>query len=153
MAELISHTRITSYSLPGITWYAIFTLRPKCQQRTAIFADCEVSLSRFLLRHRLYCWSDKPILSGNLIEFDGKKCLYSRSFRFYKHFNVSEKTMGCRAHQNMFAVFPLFIANADNIQKCKIEWFSETKKLLLLTLWQKPQEHFNRHPILWHPIH
>ena len=36
-------------TLPVITWYAIFTIRPKCQQRTAIFAECEVSLSRFLL--------------------------------------------------------------------------------------------------------
>ena len=89
-------------TLPVITWYAIFTIRPKCQQRTTIFAECEVSLYRFLLKHRLYCWSDRPILCGNLIEFDGKKCLYSRSFRFYKHFDVSEKNMGCLAHQKIF---------------------------------------------------
>ena len=144
--------RVRRVSLPVITWYAIFTIRPKCQQRTAIFAECEVSLSRFLLMHRLYCLSDyRPILCGNLIEFDGKKCLYSRSFRFYKHFDVSEKNMGCIAHQkNIFATFPL-LANADNIHKYKIEWFSETETLLLLTLWQRPQEHFNRHPPLWHP--
>ena len=34
-----------------------------------------------------------------MIEFDGKKCLYSRSFRSYKHFDVGEKNMGCLAHQ------------------------------------------------------
>ena len=38
-------------------------------------------------------------MCGNLIEFDGKKCLYSRSFRFYRHFDVSEKNVGCLAHQ------------------------------------------------------
>ena len=41
-------------------------------------------------------------MCGNLIEFDGKKCLYSTSFRFYKHFDVSEKNMGCLAHQKIF---------------------------------------------------
>ena len=51
---------------------------------------------------------------------------------------------------NIFATFPL-LANADKIQNYKIEWFSETEKLLLLTLWQRPQERFNRHPPLWHP--
>ena len=51
----------------------------------------------------------------------------------------------------MFATFSLFIANADKIQKYKTEWFSETEMLLLLTLWQRPQEHFNQHPPLWHP--
>ena len=40
-------------------------------------------------------------------------------FSFYKHFDISEKNMGCHAHQNMFAAFPLFIANADKIQKYK----------------------------------
>ena len=101
--------------------------------------------------HLLYCWSDRPILCGNLIEFDGKKCLYSRSIRFYKHFDVSEKNMGCLAHQKIiFATFPL-LANADKIHKYKTEWFSETETLLLLTLWQRHQEHFNRQPPLWHP--
>ena len=96
--------------------------------------------------HILYCWSDRPILCGHVIEFD---C--SRSFRFYKHFDVSEKNMGCLAHQKyIFATFPL-LANANKIYKYKIEWFSETETLLLLTLWQRPQEHFNRHPPLWHP--
>ena len=38
-------------------------------------------------------------MCGNLIEFDGKKCLYSRYFCFYKRFDVSEKNMGCLAHQ------------------------------------------------------
>ena len=52
--------------------------------------------------------------------------------------------------KNIFATFTL-LANADKIQKYKIEWFSETQMLLLLTLWQRPQEHFNRHPPLWHP--
>ena len=61
------------------------------------------------------------------------------------------KTWDALHTKNMFAAFPLFIANADKIQKCKIEWFSDTKKLLLLTLWQRPQEHFNRHPLFWHP--
>ena len=42
----------------------------------------------------MYCWSDRPILCGDVIEFDGKKCLYSRSFRFYTHFDVSEKKHG-----------------------------------------------------------
>ena len=87
--------------------------------------------------HILYCWSDRPILCGNVIEFDGKKCLYSRSFRFYKHFDVSEKNMGCLAQKNktkkkkkkknkknkktnMFATFPL-LANADKIYKNKVE--------------------------------
>ena len=36
----------------------------------------------------------------NLTESDGKKCLYSRYFRFYEHFDVAEKNMGCLAHQN-----------------------------------------------------
>ena len=71
--------------------------------------------------HILYCWSDRPNPCGNFIEFDGKKCLYSRSFRFYKHFDVSEKNMGCLVHQkNIFATFPL-LANADKIYKYKIE--------------------------------
>ena len=34
-----------------------------------------------------------------LDRIDRKECLYSRSFRFYKHFEVSEKNMGCLAHQ------------------------------------------------------
>ena len=38
----------------------------------------------------------------NLIEFDGKKCLYSTSFRFCKHFDVSVKNMGCLAHQKIY---------------------------------------------------
>ena len=108
-------------SLPVITWYAIFIIRPKCQQRTAIFAECEVSLFRFLITHRLYCWL--YILCEYLIESDGKKCLYSRSFRFYKDFDVSEKNMGCLAQQtNIFAIFPLLVG-ADNIYKYKTEWF------------------------------
>ena len=115
------HTAHRYRSLPVITRYAIFTIRPKYQQKTAIFAECEVSLSRFHLMHRLYCLSDEPILCGNLIEFDGKKCLYSRSFRFYKPLDVSEKKMGCLAHQkNVFATFTL-LTNADNIHKYKIE--------------------------------
>ena len=36
-------------------------------------------------------------------------------------------------------------------QDSEVQKFSETEKLLLLTLWQRPQEHFNRHPPLWHP--
>ena len=52
--------------------------------------------------------------------------------------------------KNIFATFPL-LASVDKIHKYKIEWFSETETLLLLTLWQKPQEHFNRHSPLWHP--
>ena len=101
--------------------------------------------------HRLYSLSNRSILCGNLIEFDGKKSLYSSSFRFYKHFDVSENTMGCLSHQkNIVATFPL-LAIADNIHKYKTEWFSETETLLLLTLWQRPQEHFNRRPPLWHP--
>ena len=69
----------------------------------------------------LYCWSDRLILCGHVIEFDGKKCLYSRSFRFYEHFDVSEKNMGCLAHQNnIFATFPL-LASANKIYKYKIE--------------------------------
>ena len=42
--------------------------------------------------------------------------------------------MECLARQkNIFATFPL-LANADNIPKYKIEWFSETEALLLLTV-------------------
>ena len=52
--------------------------------------------------------------------------------------------------KNIFATFPL-LANANKIYKYKIEWFSETETPLLLTLWQRPQEHFNQHPPLWHP--
>ena len=139
------------WSLPVITWYTIFTIRPKCQQRTAIFAECEVCLSRFLWMQKLYYWSDRPIMCADLIEFDGKKCLYSMSFCFFKHFDVSEKNMGCLAHQNIFFATCPLLSNADKIQKYKIEWFSETGKLLLLTLRQRPHEHFNRHPPLWHP--
>ena len=69
---------------------------------TTIFAECEVSLSRFLLMHILYCWSNRPILCGNFIEFDEKKCLYSKSFRFYKHFDLSEKNMGCLVYPKLF---------------------------------------------------
>ena len=46
--------------------------------------------------HRLYCWSDRPILCGNVTESDGKKCLYSRYFRFYKQFDVSSIISQCR---------------------------------------------------------
>ena len=82
----------------------------------------------------LYCWSDRLFLCGNFIEFDEKKCLYSKSFRFYKHFDLSEKNMGCLAHPKIFvAKYPL-LANADKIQKYKIERFSETEKLFLLTV-------------------
>ena len=88
--------------------------------------------------HILYCWSDRPILCGNVIEFDGKKCLYSRSFRFYKHFDVSEKNTGCLAQKKkkrkrkkkyiyiyiyiiyIFATFPLLV-NTDKFYKYKIE--------------------------------
>ena len=60
-------------------------------------------------------------MCGNVIESDGKKCLYSRSFRFYKYFDVSEKNIGCLAHQrNIFATFPL-LANVDKIHTYKIE--------------------------------
>ena len=52
--------------------------------------------------------------------------------------------------KNIFATFSL-LANAYKIQKYKIDWFSDTEKLLLLTLWQRPQEHLNRNPSLWHP--
>ena len=125
-------------TLPVITWYAIFTIRPKCQQRTTIFAECEVSLSRFLM-HRLYCWSDRPILCGNLVEFDGKKCLYSTSMRFYKQFDVSEKNMGYPLHtKKYFPTFPL-LANADKFRTTKIEWFSEAEKFLLLTCDRDPK--------------
>ena len=87
-------------TLPVITWYPIFTIRPKCQQRIAIFAECKVSLSRFLLMHRLFCWSDRHILCGNLIEFDGKNVYILGPFVFIitSMFN-SEKNMGCLAHQ------------------------------------------------------
>ena len=67
----------------------------------------------------MYYWSDRPILCGNLIEFDEKKCLYSRSFRFYKHSMLVRKTWDTLHTKNMFAAFPLFIANADKIQKYK----------------------------------
>ena len=109
----------TTLPLPVITWYATFTIRPKCQQRTAIFVEYEVSLSRFLLRHRLYCWSDWPILCGNLIEFYGKKYLYSRSFRFYKHFDVSEKNMGCLAHQKY--VYCIYIIYSQCRQDSEVQ--------------------------------
>ena len=62
--------------------------------------------------HRLYCWSDRPILCGNLIEFDGNKCLYSRSFRFYKQFDIIEKNMGCLAHQK-------YVCHISIISQCR----------------------------------
>ena len=70
-----------------------------------------------------------------LIEFDEKKCLYSMSFRFYKHFDLSEKNVECLVHPKLFvAKYPL-LANVDNkILKYKIERFSETEELLLLTV-------------------
>ena len=60
-------------------------------------------------------------------------------FRFYKHFDVSEKKHGmpCTS-KNIFSTFPL-LASADKIQKYKTEWFSEAETLLLLTLWQSPR--------------
>ena len=71
--------------------------------------------------HILYCWSGRPILCGNFIEFDEKKYLYFKSFRFYKHFDLREKNMGCLAHPKLFvAKYPL-LAKADKIQKYKIE--------------------------------
>ena len=69
-------------TLPVIMWYAIFTVRPKCQQRTAFFAECEARFSRFLLMHRLNCWSARHILCGNLIEFDGKNVYILGHFVF-----------------------------------------------------------------------
>ena len=141
-------------SLTVITWYALFTIWPKYQQRIAIVAECEVSFSRFLLMHTciLYCWSDRPILCGNFIEFDEKKCLYSKSFRFNKHLDLSEKNIGCLAHPKIFvAKYPL-LANADKTQKYKIERFSRTGELLLLTVWKRPQEQFNhRNFLVWPP--
>ena len=47
---------------------------------------------------------------------------------------IVRKTWDALHIKNMFAAFPLSIANADKIQKYKIECFSETEKLLLLTL-------------------
>ena len=41
-------------------------------------------------------------MCGNLIEFDGKKCLYSMSFRFYKHVDVNEKNMEFLEHKTYF---------------------------------------------------
>ena len=75
--------------------------------------------------HRLYCWSNRPILCGNLIEFDGKKCLYSRFFRFYKHFDTNEKTWDAlhtkkERKKKKIATIPL-LANADKIHMYKIE--------------------------------
>ena len=71
-------------------------------------------------------------------------------FVFFNTSMLVRKTWDALHTKNTFATFPLFIASADKIQKYKIEWFSETEKLLLLTLWQRPQEHFNRHPLLCH---
>ena len=48
------------------------------------------------------------------------------------------------------AKYPL-LANADKILKYKIERLSETEEVLLLSVWQRPQEHFNRHFPVWHP--
>ena len=84
--------------------------------------------------HILYCWSDRPVLCRNFIEFGEKKCLYSKSFRFYKHFDLREKNMGCLAHPKIFVVENTLLANADKIQKYKTERFSETEELLLLTV-------------------
>ena len=138
-------------TLPVITWYAIFTIRPKCQQRAAIFAECEVSLSRFLLRHRLYYWSDRPVLCGNLIEFDGKKCIYSRSFRFYKHFDVSEKNMGCLAHQKY--VCCIFIIYSQCRQDSEVQnrmIFRDKEASFVNSVTETPGA-FNRYSLLWHP--
>ena len=41
--------------------------------------------------------------------------------------------------KHIFATFTSS-ANADKIQKYKIEWFSETENLLLLNLWQRPKD-------------
>ena len=83
--------------------------------------------------HIFYCWSDRPVPFGSFIEFDEKKSLYYKSFRFYKHFDLCEKNMECFAHQKIYvAKYPL-LANADKIQKNKIERFLETEELLLLT--------------------
>ena len=49
------------------------------------------------------------------------------------------KTWDALHTKNMFAAFPLFIANADKIQKYKIKWFSGTEKLLLLICDRDPK--------------
>ena len=55
------------------------------------------------------------------------------------------------AHPKIFVAKNPLLAIADKIQKYKTEGFSETEELILLTVWQRHQEHFNRHFPVLHP--
>ena len=120
----------------------------KMSTKDSHFAECEVSLSRFLFWHRLYYWSDRPILCGNLIEFDGMKCLYSKSFRFYKHFDVSEKNMGCLAHRKHVCCIFIIYSQCRQDSEVQNRMIFRDKEASFVNSGQRPQEHFNRHSLL-----
>ena len=48
------------------------------------------------------------------------------------------KTWDALHTKNMIAAFPLFIANADKIQKYKIEWFSEKEASFVNSVTETP---------------
>ena len=48
------------------------------------------------------------------------------------------KTWDALHIKHLFSTFPL-LANADKTQKYKKEWFSETEKLILLTVTATPE--------------
>ena len=97
--------------------------------------------------HRLHCWSDRPILCGNLIESDGKKCLYSRSFRFYKYFDVSEKNMGCLAHQKYFCHISIISQFRQDSELQNRMIFRDREASFVNSVTETPGA-FNRHPLL-----
>ena len=137
-------------TLPVITWYAIFTIRPKCQHRTAIYVECEVVYPDFFWCIDCIVGQMSLLCAEAWLNLTERNVYSLRTFIFINTSMLVRKTWDALHIKNIFATFTL-LANADKIQKYKIEWSSETKKLLLLTLWQRPQEHFNRHPHLWHP--
>ena len=61
------------------------------------------------------------------------------------------KTWDALHTKNMFAAFLLFIANADKIQKYKNRMIFRDKEASFVNSGQRPQEHFNRHSLPWHP--
>ena len=73
-------------------------------------------------------------MCGNLIEFDGKQCLYSMSFRFYKHFDASEKNMGCLAHQNNVCCISIIYSQCIQDSEVLNRIIFRDKKASLLTM-------------------
>ena len=70
-----------------------------------------------------------------------------RSFRFYKHFDVSEKNMGCLAHQKYVCCIFIIYSQCGQDSEVKNRMIFRDKDVFTVNSGQRPQEHFNRHSL------